>query len=261
MKTGKITKREMYAKYGIEFDGTYIHSPLGLIRELLKEGNTKTGKKVLTWSMTPGNGEGGTCVCTCEGCYAMTGRYNMGTVKESLRRNTELVNYHLDFFRRAVSAQLEYIENAEIRIHAAGDFNTLNADAYAWTWHDIAAKFTQHAFWAYTKIEKYESLFDGLDNANIVKSIIPGKGVNYGHCDYILELYAFLKAMKKDVYICRCGIDKNQHCEKCGHCSAAEYVLFIEHSTEYVAETDPAFPELKAVIESQDNTKVTRKTA
>ena len=246
----KISKKAVYEKYGIRYADGKITDPEGnLISELLKEGNSKTGKKVLTWSMLPG--KNGTCVCDCIGCYAMTGFFNMPSVKESLRKNTALVNEHLEFFIRAISAQLEYIGSAEIRIHAAGDFNTKNPDAYAAAWRAIAEKFTACRFWTYTKMHRFENLFDGLENANIVKSIIPDRGVNFGHCDYILELYAYLKALKKDVYICRCGIDKNQHCQNCGHCSRSEYVLFLEHSTEYQAEKDPLFSVLKAVIDAQ----------
>lgn len=250
----KMSKKEVYAKYGIEYNNGKIKDPNGnWINELLKEGNTKTGKHVLTWSMRPG--KEGTCVCTCEGCYAMTGLFNMPSVKESLARNTALVNDHIDFVKRAIMAQLECIGDAEIRIHAAGDFNTKDPEQYVAMWHDIAAAFPGSKFWTYTKMSRFENAFDDLKNANIVKSLIPEKGVNYGHCDYIMELYAYLKAMGKNVYICRCGIDKNQHCENCGHCSTADYVLFIEHSTDYQAEKDPLFEELKALIESQDNSK------
>lgn len=259
-KKKRMTKAMIYALHGIIFHDNKILDPNNnWISELLKEGNTKTGKRILTFSLLPGTEDGGTCIRNCKGCYAMTGNYRFKTVRESLIRNTNLVNDHLDFVIRAITAQLEYAGEAEIRIHAAGDFNTKNSDEYAQAWHDIAAAFPQDAFWTYTKIEKYESLFDDLDNANIVKSLIPEKGVNFGHCDYIIELYWYLKALKKDVYICRCGIDDNQHCEKCGHCSKAEYVLFLEHSTEYVAENDPLFPDLVALIESQDNSSAFHK--
>ena len=86
---------------------------------------------------------------------------------------------------------------------------------------------------------------------NVVKSIIPGKGFNFGHCDYILGLYEFLRKTGKKVYICKCGIDKNQHCVNCGACRTCDYVLFLEHSTEYKAENDPLFPVLKGIVESQ----------
>ena len=91
-----------------------------------------------------------------------------------------------------------------------------------------------------------------FDNANIVKSVIPHIGVNYGTCEYILGAYETLKAAGLPVYICRCGIDKNQHCTNCKGCSVNKYVLFIEHSTEYKAEKDPLYPVLKAIIESQE---------
>ena len=252
-----MTKAMVYALHGIIFKDGKILAPYGeWINELLKEGNDKTGKRVLTFSLLPGTENGGTCICNCKGCYAMVGRYRMKNVIESMQRNTRIVNDHIEFFKAAVAAQLEYAGDAEIRIHAAGDFNTKNPEEYAAAWHDIAAAFPNDDFWTYTKIERFETLFDDLDNANIVKSLIPEKGVNFGHCDYIMELYWYLKGLKKDVYICRCGIDENQHCEKCGHCSKAEYVLFIEHSTEYVAEKDPLFPEIVALIESQDNSNV-----
>lgn len=261
-KQKRMTKAMIYALHGITYKDDHILAPWGeWIRELLKEGNDKTGRKVLTWSMLAGTENGGTCICNCKGCYAKTGNYRFKGVKESLRRNTLIVNEHIDFFKAAVMAQLEYAGESEIRIHASGDFNTKNPEEYAAAWHFIAASFPQDAFWTYTKIERFETLFNDLDNANIVKSLIPEKGVNYGHCDYIMELYWYLKGLKKDVYICRCGIDDNQHCEKCGHCSKAEYVLFIEHSTEYVAKDDPLFPDIVALIESQDNGNVFHKTA
>ena len=110
---------------------------------------------------------------------------------------------------------------------------------------------TRAFFWSYTKNEIAEKAFDDLKNVNIVKSIVPGFGFNFGHCDYILMVYKALKAMGKDVYICRCGIDKNQHCVNCKGCSENTFVLFIEHSTSYKAESDPAYSELKSIIESQ----------
>ena len=257
------TKKAVYAKYGIEFNGKKILSPLGWICELLKEGNDKTGKLVLTFSLLPGtfsfeidiNGQvyviKGTCICDCTGCYAKTGHYNHDTTIRSLAINTYLVNYHLDFVKRCIMAQLEYLGRGEVRIHAAGDFNTINSDEYAQMWFDVASKFNSFRFWTYTKVKKYETLFDSLKNANIVKSVIPGIGINYGHCDYIINAYYTLKALGQSVYICRCGIDKEQHCQNCGVCSTYKYVLFIEHSTEYKAEKDPLYGKLVEIINNQ----------
>ena len=165
--------------------------------------------------------------------------------------NTYLVNNHIDFVKRCLMAQLEYIGRGEVRIHAAGDFNTQDPDKYAALWYEIAKKFNSFRFWTYTKVKKYESLFDDLKNANIVKSVIPGLGFNFGHCDYIINAYYTLKELGQSVYICKCCIDKNQHCERCGVCATYKYVLFIEHSTEYKAEYDPYYSKLIEIINNQ----------
>ena len=244
-----MTKQETYSKYGIEYKNGKILFNGQWVSELLKEGNSKTGKRVYTWSMLPG--EKGTCVCTCKGCYAMTGFYQMSSVKKALELNTHIVNENIDFFVNAISAQLETIGSGEIRIHAAGDFNTKNPDEYAAAWRRIVKENPSFLFWTYTKMPQFENLFDDLQNGNIVKSVINGIGFNFGHCDYIISTYKKLKAMGANVYICRCGIDKNKHCENCGHCGKAQFVLFIEHSTSYKATEDPLFDELKAIIERQ----------
>lgn len=246
------SKTAIYAKHGIQYKNGKIITPEGkAICELLKEGNSKTGKRVYTFSMLPGLN--GTCACTCEGCYAMTGFYRMNSVIKALETNTELVNNHVEFFKACILAQLEIIGPCEVRIHAAGDFNTKNPDEYAAAWHEIALKNPDCKFWTYTKVTKYESLFDDLNNANIVPSIIPHIGFNFGHCDYIIRAYKYLKAIGESVYICRCGIDKNQHCENCANCSKHKFVLFIEHSTSYKAETDENYNTLVELINSQED--------
>jgi len=262
-KKRKLSRREVYAKHGITFDGKHIISPVGPICELLKEGNDKTGKRVYTFSLLPGTGifeidmfnhtfaVKGTCCCDCIGCYAKTGHYVQYTALRSMAINTYLVNNYLDFVRACIDAQLEYIERGEIRIHAAGDFNTSDPAAYAGMWYGIAKNHNSFRFWTYTKVKRFESLFDDLKNANIVKSVIPGVGINYGHCDYIINAYYTLRDLGIPVYICKCGIDDNQHCERCGVCATYKYVLFIEHSTEYNARLDPLYDTLVDIINNQ----------
>lgn len=246
----RMTKKDIYASFGIEYDNNgHILYNDEWIPELLKDGNTKTGKHVHTFSLPAGKEY--SCVCDCIGCYAQVGRYNTDAVKESNIRNMRIVENNIDFFYRAISAQLATIGNGEIRIHASGDFAVKNMTEYAETWHRIVKENPSFLFWTYTKVRTLETLFDDLDNGNIVKSVIDGMGVNFGHCDYILKVYRKLKTMGASVYICRCGIDSNQHCENCGHCSKSDFVLFIEHSTEYNAKKDPYFEELKRVIDEQ----------
>ena len=255
-----MNKKEIYAREGIRYENGKIESPLGMINPLLIDGNSKIGKGVYHFSMLPGNVYYtvyvcskelkvlGTCPCLCQGCYARTGNFRYQSVKDSLGLRTVIARDYMEYCERAINAQIRADNIKIIRIHASGDFFSRE---YAEMWKRIAANNPAVRFWTYTKNTACEDVFDGLENANIVKSVIPGKGFNFGHCDYILACYEFLKQAGKTVYICRCGIDKEQHCTNCHACANNDYVLFIEHSTEYKAEKDPLFPVLRALIESQ----------
>ena len=301
----KLTKAQIaiFEKYGIEADpqtdkirrpdGTWINLPL-------VDGNAKIGKGAYHFSILPGNFEYtlnialtvketvskksgkpvktvciddenpqivtvmGTCVCSCEGCYAQTGNYNYRTTLAYLAIRTITARFYLAFLEAAIKAQIEAFSIELIRIHAAGDFFSKE---YAQMWRRIAEAFPGVTFWTYTKVKQFETLFDGLSNANIVKSVIDILGIdgfNYGHCDYIMMCYKVLKAAGFKVHICFCGIEEyaridTEHCTNCKSCSECDYVLFIEHSTEYKAEEDPLFPELVKMILSQERS--TRKAA
>ena len=91
-----MTKRDSYAARGIEYKAGKILYNGKWIPELLKEGNSKTGKAVYTWSMLPG--KAGTCICDCAGCYAKTGFYQMRNVRSALQQNTDIVNNDIEFF-------------------------------------------------------------------------------------------------------------------------------------------------------------------
>ena len=260
----QLTKKFVYACFGIKLvNGKIYHAEFGYIMPLLVNGNKKIGVGCYHFSVLPGTGlyefihngklytVRGTCACDCIGCYAKTGNYNFPSVKKSLGIKTWLINNDLDFVYRAISAQLIADNIKYCRIHAAGDFN--KSIKYAFTWLKIAVNNSRVKFWTYTKIKQFETLFDGVQNANIVKSVIDGIGINYGHCDYIMATYDKLIAAGKKVHICRCGIDPDQHCINCKGCSANEYVLFIEHSTEYVAAKDPNFAACAAMIENQES--------
>ena len=258
----KNSKKEIYAAHGIQFENGKIFAPVfGWIAPLLVNGNAKLGAGVWTFSTLPTKGSftveidgkvyimPGTCACTCEGCYATKGFYNMPSTIKANAVKTLLAREYTDFVFRAISAQIEAEKIETIRIHASGDFFN---DEYAAMWRKIAESFPGVNMWTYTKVSKYENLFDGLANANIVKSVIPGAGFNFGHCEYILDTFAKLKKSGASVHICRCGIDKNQHCANCKGCSKNDFVLFVEHSTSYKAEKDPAFAEIVKTIDAQE---------
>lgn len=260
----KETKKDIYARFGIDYRNGYIyHWFFGLIRPLLINGNDKIGKGVYHFSTLPTNKDytfkgrddddyitiKGTCPCHCQGCYATKGNYRFQSCIRALGIRTWLAYNDIDFVKRAIKAQIIADNIRIVRLHASGDFF---GNEYIACIHDIVASNPDTVFWTYTKNANAENAFDDLDNINIVKSVIRGFGFNYGHCDYILKLYNALKAMGKSVYICRCGISKDQHCVNCGSCFRCDYVLFIEHSTDYKAEKDPLFDTVKAVIENQE---------
>ena len=257
----RVTKKEIYAHYGIDFDGKYIIAPdFGPILPLLKNNNRKVGKKVYTSSTLAGTKEyalticergyivTGTCVCDCKGCYAKTGCYNFPGVKISNAISTILARDYLEFYRRAIIAQIHADKIKYCRVHASGDF--FSAD-YINAWRSIVKACPDCIFWTYTKNPAAENAFDDLNNINIVKSCIAGIGYNYGEISHVINAYNALKNAGENAYICRCGIDENQHCENCTGCSKNKYVLFIEHSTDYVAKLDPRYDEIAALINSQ----------
>lgn len=261
MKNGKISRREIFAAHNIEYKAGKIILPDGNISaRLLINGNEKIGKGVYHWSMLPGTHEfnaivndenvnvKGTCACNCDGCYAMAGRYRMASVINALANRTMIARNNLDFMVNAINAQI-IAENIQlVRVHVAGDFFS---DEYISAWKEIALANPNTRFWTYTKVHDAENAFNELDNFNVVKSVIPNVGFNFGHCDYILSVYNALKSEGKNVHICKCGFDKSQHCINCKGCSENEFVLFLEHGTDYKAESDPLYPVLKAVALNQ----------
>lgn len=227
--------------------------------ELLINGNEKIGKGVYHFSTLPGTETytsekfnctvAGTCPCDCIGCYGKTGNYRFRSTKDSLAIRTLIAKTDLAFMVEEICKEIKKHDIKMVRIHATGDF--FSSD-YVNAWTEIAKRNPATVFWTYTKatFQELETL-NSLKNVNIVSSVIPGKGFNFGHCDYIMETYTELKAAGKDPYICKCGTDKNQHCNNCKGCSTHKYVLFIEHSTSYKAEKDPLFIDIKQLINAQ----------
>lgn len=256
------TKRDVYARWGVEFDGTYITAPVfGRIRPLLKVGNSKVGKRVRTFSLLAGDKyytltfvgvdmtQRGTCRGTCKcklgdgreciTCYGFYGRCAMSAALRVAFMNTVFMRFHLDWLERALCAQIEAEHLSQVRIHATGDFET---DAYAQMWARIVARFPDVKFWTYTKETDKESLFDELPNGNIVKSVLPTGGYNYGKCGYVMAQYEQLRRDGVDVGICACGTPHEKHCQDCRTCQTHEVVLFLQHSTpDYNAKKDALY--------------------
>ena len=218
-----MTNREkaIYAKYGITVDGNKLVTPFEFngkkieTSPILKNGNSKVGKGVYTFSTlattrvfkTSYGLVKGTCKCDCIGCYATKGCYNFKSTIDCLALNTILIRKYPNWIESAINAQIEIIGNCDIRISASGDMESI---AIVQLWQRVATKNSNCRFWTYTKYAEFEKAFDGIDNANIVKSLIPSIGYNFGHCDYIIDAYDALKEQNKKVHICKCGIDEKQ---------------------------------------------------
>ena len=144
-----MDKKSVYAEFGVKFErvnsSEKIDSPeFGLINPLLKNGNSKVGKSVYTWSVLPTNKEysrvingknynvSGTCPCHCVGCYATAGFYNCTSTIDSMVKKTYLSINYPEFVERAINAQIKADNIKIIRIHASGDF--INA-AYVEMWN------------------------------------------------------------------------------------------------------------------------------
>lgn len=249
-----MTKKEIYAKHGIEYDpktAKLFHPVFGWIKPLLKEGNSKTGKKVFTFSLPAGTE--GTCTCDCPNCYAKSGFYCTPSVQNSLKLNQSIIETDIAFARNAIQAQIEADHIEQIRMHASGDFNTANKEDYQYMWFAIACSNESVKFWTYTKMREYETIFDDLPNANIVPSILPFKlGFNFDTIENLIEKYNAMIANGIIPHICECGINPDHHCENCSACSVNKYVLFILHSTkEYDANNDPLLPTIAEIIKRQ----------
>lgn len=276
-----ITKKDIYQENGIELvkagkSSWHIVTPIGHMPPVLVDGNKKIGKGVfhfstlagdLEYNVTIANGQKmtmrGTCAGTCENGYCVRGHYKVRqSVKNSLANKTLLAREHLDFLEKAINAQIKADNIKTIRIHATGDFFSVE---YLEMWKRVITSNPNTIFWTYTKETNAEKAFDNLPNANIVKSNVPmldnvnstTNGYNFGHIDYIIALYNALKGLGKSVYICRCGIDENQHCTNCTACAKCDNVLFCEHGTEYNAKKDPRYNEFVELVNSQDKSFIT----
>lgn len=280
-KNHKLTKKDIYAKYGIEYkDNKIFCAPLNMwISELIPVGtNTKVGAAG-TWSIYHGNevlnikdfGKKtarimaiagiteikASCPCHCDGCYCDNGCYNFDSTKAANMLKLILARLHMAWLENAICACIEANNILQCRIHAAGDFFS---KAYAGMWGRIAEHFPNTVFWTYTKEAFALSTFEKITNVFIVPSVTPF-GFNFGTCSELLYRYRKLTAMGYRVHICACGTDFEKHCAdcKCG-CKAVgiecDYVLFIKHSTkDYKAgEKDPSeFAQVCEIIASQNN--------
>ena len=258
----KSTVKKAIEKLGFKVFGNFVEIDGVLYPLPLVEGNEKLGKKVWhastlpTWEEISAKletgeviTEKGTCPMSCNGCYGTTNNYRYNSTKFYLIMRTRLLRNYPGIYFQLVRIQLTYENIEKLRIHATGDF----IPGEAFQYYIILKDFPAVKAWTYTKVTNDSDidLLNTLKNMNVVNSLVKGFGYNYGHVARIANMYYALKRAGESVFICRCGIDKNQHCSDCNGCSDHKYVLFIEHSTGYNAQKDYGFNKIVELIESQ----------
>ena len=263
-----MSKKAFFATYGIEYRAKdqKILAPWGQWVRLPLTWGSKT--HCFSWSTLAGtkqwevtfNGEKtvmkGTCPMQCAHCYGCAGRYAMASVYNANAWRTYAARYFPEWLEKAITAQINWGRNgralAFVRVHITGDFFSAE---YVEMWKRIKEACPNTRMWAYTKNKAAEDAFDDVEGFNIVKSLVPGFGLNYGHIDYVLKVYRALRAAGIETHICRCCIDGNQHCDTCRACQDLRHVLFVEHGSDYKAAADPLYGELVEVVESAENTR------
>lgn len=261
----KASLRKAIESNGYKVYGNLVMVNGSLYPLPLVQGNEKLGKTVWHSSTLPTTKEftitykgetlteKGTCPTNCKGCYACTGNYNFNSTLYSLAKRTELLRRYPNMYFWLVGLQIEHENIQVLRIHASGDF--IDGEAYGWC--NVLTDCPSVKAWTYTKRPILGEIadLDALPNCNIVKSCIPAHGYNFGHIEYIARTFYDLKRQGETVHICRCGIDKNQHCSDCTGCADNKYVLFVEHSTGYKPEKSPYWNKFIELVNGQDNVK------
>ena len=188
---------------------------------LLSKGNNKLDKTILCWSITPVE----SCpVCTgCKDtCYAIRPYKRWPNVKIAWDRNFALAkeNKHME----PIVKQLMHSKCTVVRIHVSGDFFS---QKYIDSWVSIAEQFPNIKFYSYSKtIEIFDfNELCALPNVNIINSICPDDGNNYGSKERINMLHE-----KWGYAICPAVENKAVKCGKtCKICHTHDKVCFLEH--------------------------------
>ena len=81
-------------------------------------------------------------------CYARQGRYMMPNVAATREFNLRIVRGDLQQFVVWATEDLQRIKNKIVRVHDSGDFFS---QAYMDAWFEIAGRFPEKKFYAYTK--------------------------------------------------------------------------------------------------------------
>lgn len=192
-------------------------------RKLLVNGNAKIDRAVLCWSIVP--------VASCPNCKDCASRcyarfpYNFyPNVKKAWDANFEMAKNGA--FVGAVVDQLGASKKCNsVRIHVAGDFFSPD---YISQWGEVADAFPKIKFYSYSKVfDIFSNEMGALTdrkNVNIVNSIAPDGGVNFGDASRVADL------KKMGYTLCPVTDGKPVKCGKdCTICATNDKVCFNVH--------------------------------
>lgn len=191
------------------------------MEKLLKRGNSKIGKNTLCWSIAP--------VVSClnceqckKHCYALFPYRFYPQTKKAWDNNFFLAKSGL--FQKYIISQLEKTKVCEaVRIHVAGDFFSVE---YIRQWHEIIKKFPAIQFYGYSKVFDILPVDDlnALENCNIINSIAPDGGLNFGNKERVEYL------QKQGFILCPATAGKQVNCgTTCKICLTKKQVCFNLH--------------------------------
>jgi hypothetical protein len=188
----------------------------------LTQGNAKLSKCILGWSITP--------VITCPNnnqcantCYARKLEKLYPVCKRAWTRNYQLskTREFKNTISTFIASKIKKIKY--VRIHVSGDFYS---QEYIDKWCSIVQEFPDIKFYTYTKTFNMFN-FDNitsLANINIINSIAPDGGINYGdskRIEYLKSIgYNVCPTQKGDNIICG---------ENCKICIEKQKVCFNVH--------------------------------
>lgn len=112
----------------------------------LLPGNVKVGQSIWHWALPAGDSCPGKTEACFSACYARKGHYRFANVQRRMAINDQLRKRE-DFVRR-VSSQCTLQGIQLVRIHSAGDFDTI---PYVRQWAEIARRAKLTTFFAYTR--------------------------------------------------------------------------------------------------------------
>lgn len=195
--------------------------------------NTKLGPTIGAFSLP--------ALETCPGkteycksvCYATTGFFRFGNVKNSLAKN--YAASLSDTFVDEMNKEIKKAKVSAIRIHPAGDFYSTE---YITKWHKIIQTNSGLKFWCYTRSWRIPELLPVLEQLKTNSNLELFASVDFTTKDVppnwrIADVVTDWTSIPENAI--RCPNQKNQSitCDKCTYCfkpaKTKKDIVFLEH--------------------------------